>query len=70
MSADKRPLTSKPLTSRGQLTAAQPSIHAELDLEQKIIINRIIRELDKEKGVDIAAILQKPYIFRIFKDEF
>ena len=42
----------------------------DLDLNHKIILNRILRELAEEKSSDIALTLKKPHIHRIFKEEF
>eukprot|EP00347_Sterkiella_histriomuscorum_P000612 403375175 len=73
MSADhRRPKTSRPSSSRGsqKIQLTQNNLQSELDLQQKIIINRLIKELANEKSIDIATVLHKPHIHRIFKDEF
>ena len=34
------------------------------------MLNRIIQEISDEKPSDIASVLKKPHIFRIFKEDF
>ncbi len=60
MRAKGRPLSS----------ARKDNALSDLDLNHKIVLNRIIRELAEEKSSDIALVLKKPHIHRIFKEEF
>ena len=61
-------MRSRPLS--GSILPMKASLQSQLDLNQKIVLNRIIQEISDEKPSDIANALKKPHINRIFKEEF